>query len=493
MPTIGSKEKCSGIDPHRYDINGGIESVVAINNLLGRVSGAFLCAPVLIVFASMSPLPEKPKLIRGPYLQTPTETGIVVRWRTEFPTDTRLAYGPSHNQLDTIIVDPMAVTDHVVRVGGLEPAARYYYSVGTSITVLAGADPDHWFATAPFGNDRSPTQIWAIGDSGTASAGSAAVRDGYLISSAGVPSDVWLMLGDNAYPDGTDAEYQAAVFDTYPTILRSTPLSPTLGNHDSHSATSSTQSGPYYEIFSLPTAGQAGGIATGTEAYYSFDHGNIHFVCLDSADTSLDPADEMLQWLDADLRATTADWIITFFHHPPYSKGSHDSDLEERLIEVRENVVPLLEENGVDLVLNGHSHHYERSFLLDGHYGFSDSFDPDVMVLDDGDGRVEGDGPYTKPTGPHQGTVYVVNGTGGWSGGAGAGLDHPAMYTGSEQLGSVILTADGDTLGLRFIDTTGTPLDWFTVVKDGLPLFHDGFEYGNTGSWNGSRPADAGP
>ena len=74
-----------------------------------------------------------------------------------------------------------------------------------------------------------------------------------------------------------------------PRSCETPPLLPTLGNHDAHSATSSTQSGPYYEIFSLPTTGQAGGIATGTEAYYSFDHGNIHFVCLDSADTSLDP------------------------------------------------------------------------------------------------------------------------------------------------------------------------------------------------------------
>ncbi len=462
--------------------------MTTINQLLGRPSGLRVWIPVLTAVMSVSMPTLAQTLVRGPYLQAPTPDSVIVRWRTKTPTDTKLAYGPSHNQLDTMIVDPLAVTDHVVWVGGLEPAARYYYSIGTSITVLAGADPDHRFETAPFGNDRSPTQIWAIGDSGTANADSAAVRDGYLISSAGVPSDVWLMLGDNAYPDGTDAEYQAAVFDTYPTILRNTPLSPTLGNHDAHSAVSSTQTGPYYELFSLPTAGQAGGIATGTEAYYSFDHGNIHFICLDSADTSLDPTDEMLRWMVADLQTTTRDWIIAFFHHPPYSKGSHDSDIEEELIEVRENVIPLLEDNGVDLVLNGHSHHYERSFLLDGHYGFSDTFDPEVMALDHGDGRVEGDGPYTKKLGPHNGTIYVVNGTGGWPGGAGAGLDHPAMYTSSRDLGSVILTADGDTLDLRFIDTAGTPLDWFTVVKFGLPLFRDGFEYGNTGSWGKVRP-----
>jgi hypothetical protein len=427
-------------------------------------------------------------LERGPYLQTPTADGVIVRWRTDVPTDTRLAYGPSFIQLDSTITDPQPVIDHEVAVEGLEPSTRTYYSIGTSTVVLAGADPEHWFETAPVGNDRSFTQIWAIGDSGTADANSAAVRDGYLISSGGVPSDVWLMLGDNAYPDGTDEEYQAAVFDTYPTILRSTPLWPAFGNHDAHSSTSVTQSGPYFEIFSLPVAGEATGLPSGTEAYYSFDHGNIHFVCLDTSDSSLDPDDEMLRWMVADLRATTRDWIIAFFHHPPYSKGSHDSDVEPDLIAVRENVIPLLEDHGVDLVLSGHSHHYERSYLLDGHYDFSTTFDPTTMTLDDGDGRVGGDGPYVKQPGPHSGTVYVVNGTGGGVGGAGAGLDHPAMFIGLSKLGSMILQATGDTLDVWFVNKLGVPKDWFTLVKQGLPIFRDGFEYASTTSWSGVEP-----
>jgi hypothetical protein len=423
-------------------------------------------------------------LVRGPYLQTPTADGVIVSWRTDPPSDTKLAYGPSDNQLNSVIVDTQSVNDHEIAVEELEPATRYYYSIGTSAQVLAGADPHHWFETAPAGHDRSPIQIWVLGDSGTADANSAAVRDGYLTSSSGVPSDVWLMLGDNAYPDGADEDYQAAVFDTYPMILRSTPLWSAFGNHDAHSADSSTQTGPYYEIFSFPTDSRAGGIASGTETYYSFDHGNIHFVCLDTSETSLHPDDPMSQWMVADLRATTRDWIIVFFHHPPYSKGSHDSDVESRLIEVREYVIPILEDRGVDLVLCGHSHHYERSYLLDGHYGFSDSFDKTTMVLGDGDGRIDGDGPYIKQPGPHNGTVYLVNGTGGEVAGTGAGLNHPAMYISHAILGSLIVEAAGGTLDARFINTEGTVLDRFTIVKEGLPLFKDGFEYGNTTLWN---------
>jgi 3',5'-cyclic AMP phosphodiesterase CpdA len=67
----------------------------------------------------------------------------------------------------------------------------------------------------------------------------------------------------------------------------------------------------------------------------------------------------MLTWLQADLESTTQDWIIALWHHPPYTKGSHNSDTETELIEMRQNVLPILEAGGVDLVLTGHSHCYE--------------------------------------------------------------------------------------------------------------------------------------
>jgi len=114
-----------------------------------------------------------------------------------------------------------------------------------------------------------------------------------------------LMLGDNAYSDGTDEEYQLAVFDMYQELLINSVLWPTLGNHDGHSADSATQTGPYYDIFSLPAAGQSGGLASGTEAYYSFDYGNIHFVCLDSYDSDRSKTGVMLSWLENDLLGTT--------------------------------------------------------------------------------------------------------------------------------------------------------------------------------------------
>jgi hypothetical protein len=156
-----------------------------------------------------------------------------------------------------------------------------------------------------------------------------AVRDAYTAFTAQRGTDLWLMLGDNAYPDGTDADYQKAVFEMYPEYLRTAPLWPALGNHDARTASSITQSGVYYSIFTLPTRGQSGGVASGTEAYYAFDHANIHFVCLDSHDSDRSASGAMMQWLKADLANTTRDWIIAYFHHPTYTKGTHDSDSDK--------------------------------------------------------------------------------------------------------------------------------------------------------------------
>src|SRR5690606_119797 len=113
----------------------------------------------------------------------------------------------------------------------------------------------------------------------------------------------------------------------------------------------------------FPTAGEAGGVPSGTEKYYSFDYGNVHFICLDSMSSDRSSTGPMATWLREDLESTTQDWVIAFFHHPPYSKGSHNSDnptgSDRELLEMREGILPILEAGGVDLVLSGHSHSYE--------------------------------------------------------------------------------------------------------------------------------------
>ena len=97
-------------------------------------------------------------------------------------------------------------------------------------------------------------------------------------------------------------------------------------------------------------AGEAGGLASGTEAYYSYDYGDIHFVVLDSDDTDRSDTGTMMTWLESDLVANDKPWVIAFWHHPPYTKGSHDSDdtgdSGGRMTDMREVALPILEAYG---------------------------------------------------------------------------------------------------------------------------------------------------
>jgi hypothetical protein len=435
----------------------------------------FHCLPLLAALLLAAPaLPAATTILRGPYLQSATPTSLVVRWRTDTTEGSFVRYGLAADALTETTKAFGIGTEHIVQLSELLPGRRYFYSVMGSAENKDGDGkvlrvPVYAFTTPPLTGPASPTRVWVLGDPGTKGATQLAVRDAYTKFAGDRRADLVLLLGDNAYPDGTDADYQKAIFEVYPEALRTTPFWSTLGNHDGHSANSITQSGPYYDIFTFPTRAQAGGVASGTEAYYSFDYANIHFVCLDSHDTLRTSDGAMAQWLKADLAATARDWIIAFFHHPTYSKGTHDSDREGRLVDMRQNFLPILEAGGVDVVLTGHSHVYERSFFVDGHYGPSASFDPAVHVKQPGNGRAEGDGIYRKPRGraPHAGEVSVVSGSAGSAGSKTKppALDHRAMCVSFNELGSVVLDIDGLRLDLTFINERAEKRDWFAIEK----------------------------
>ena len=402
---------------------------------------------------------------RGPYLQIGTPTSTIVRWRTNVATNSRVSIGTTQGSLTINHDNASVTTEHEVIVSNLAPATKYFYSVGSTTQTLAGNDATHFFVTSPVAGTSIPTRLWVLGDSGTANINAAAVRNAYLNFTGTTHTNLWLMLGDNAYETGTDSEYQAAVFDMYPTMLRQSVLWPALGNHDTAHSSNPPAGLPYFAMFTLPTGAQAGGIASGTERYYSFDYANIHFICLDSMTSDRSASGPMATWLRADLASTTRQWTIAFWHHPPYSKGSHDSDTESNLVQMRQNILPILEDAGVDLVLAGHSHNYERSFLIDGHYGTSATF-TNAMKKDGGSGRADGTGAYNKSTlgpGPHEGAVYAVAGSSGQT--SGGPLNHPAMFISLNNLGSMVLDVNGDTLDAKFLRENGAIADYFRIVK----------------------------
>lgn len=409
-----------------------------------------------------------PQLIRQPYLQMLATDGITIRWRTNIATPSVVCYGLAADSLIQCVSDSVLATDHEIRIQGLSALTKYFYSIGDGINILQG-DSMNYFTTSPIPGTTKPTKIWVMADTGVNTVDQNTVRDAFLNYNDNSPIDLLLMLGDNAYNAGTDQEYQDAFFQNhYEDILKYMPLFTTAGNHENYTANALTQTGPYYDIFTMPKNGECGGTPSGTEAYYSFDYGNIHFVCLETNTPSLRTiGSPMLSWLQNDLAATNQKWKIIFFHNPPYTKGGHDSDTETDLIEIRQNIVPILEQYKIDLVLSGHSHTYERSYFLDSHYGFSTSIDSS-MLIDTTSGMMPF--PFLKRSDKnYKGAVYIQTGCSGVVEAVRPSWPHPAMRTAHDNhLGSLLIEIKSDTLNLKFIDNNVTSpqiQDEFSIVK----------------------------
>lgn len=446
-------------------------------------------------------------LYRGPYLQQATPETVVVVWRTNADTTPVVRYGETPEAL-TSEVSGEAITLRVAadveapesvprlfaesaedaakrkstddspstlpgtrqyeaHVKGLKPATKYFYAIYNGETRLAGGDTEHYFVTHPPVGTSAAMRLWVVGDSGTGDQNQAdvhtAMRD--YVAKTGRPLDHYLHVGDMAYGKGTDGQFQKNFFEPYAATLKNTVCWASMGNHEGGSSRGISGTGPYYDAYVCPTAAEAGGVASGSEAYYSFDIADVHFICLDSHDLDRSPDAAMAQWLRADLEQARAKWLVAFWHHPPYTLGSHDSNKEAQLIEMRENFMPILESAGVDVVLTGHSHIYERSMLIDGAYHTPTI--ADGVILDDGDGNPEGDGAYRKSEGlhPNEGHVSIVTGNGGASMSRRGTM--PVMREIILEFGSVIIDVDGDTLKGIMLNKDGETRDLFSIVKEG--------------------------
>lgn len=412
---------------------------------------------------------------RGPYIQIATQNSIIIKWRTNTATTSRVIYGLDPINLINTVTETNNTTEHEVEVTGLNSDTKYFYSIGNSTDIISAA-PDQFFFTLPPVNTNREYNFWVVGDCGSGNDDQRAVRNSYQNYVGNTRMYGMIMLGDNAYTFGTDGGYQGAVFSNmYEDIISNTVMWPTPGNHDYYGgANAATQTGPYYDIFTLPTAGQLGGVPSGTEAYYSYNVGNIHFISIDSYDSGRDSTNAMGTWIKQDLLNNTQQWTIAYWHHPAYTKGSHDSDnpfpwLDFELPEIREQIIPMMERLGVDLILNGHSHSYERSYLLNGHYGSSSTFNPSHQV-DDGSGDFITECPYikyTEPSNANKGTVYALVGVSGKTDVTSSGWPHPAMYKSSvEHLGSMLLSVNDNRLDAKFLTSNNIIYDQFTILKD---------------------------
>ena len=312
------------------------------------------------------PIGEQPAVtvVRKPYLQQMSANRVVVVWATR-ESGTPSVRITSGSTARTVSGTSRLVGNaqsglgfdyyhHEVASGSLTPSTTYTYEATLTGMAVGSAS----FRTAP-ATGSGDISFVAIGDSGT---GSPEQRQIAALIAAD-PSDLMLHAGDIAYGNtgGTgDASYGTFndwFFDVYASLLQSRGLYTTEGNHDSRP--SNGNGAAYLDAFSLPVNGGSPAYPDHAERYYSFDYGRVHFVVLDTEfafqDTARRP--EQLSWLESDLGGSRQPWKIALFHRSPYSAGGeHGSDLA-----VRDAFGPLFEQYGVQLVVSGHEHDYERT------------------------------------------------------------------------------------------------------------------------------------
>src|SRR5215510_1029494 len=185
-----------------------------------------------------------------------------------------------------------------------------------------------------------------IGDTGTGEGPEYEVAARVTENHKVFPFDLVVMMGDNLYGGQKPRDFKKKFEEPYKELLgRRVKFQAVLGNHDDPNQSS-------YKLFNM-----------GGERYYTFKPRNgIRFFALDS--NYLDKA--QLEWLEKQLAGSGSDWKIVYFHHPLYSSGAtHGSDVELRAI-----LEPLFVKYGVNLVLAGHDHFYERIEPQKGIYYF---------------------------------------------------------------------------------------------------------------------------
>jgi predicted phosphodiesterase len=264
----------------------------------------------------------------------------VITWRTDVASSGAVEYGPGDFASHVVSDGPR--TEHSLALTGLMPGETYTYRIRANGVV---ATEGHAFKTPP-----PPGEAWfkfvVFGDSGTGSAAQFEVAR--LIEK--LEPDFFLHTGDVIYESGEARHYDPRFFAPYAVTLREAPIYPTIGNHD----VGGIKAAAYLEAFHLPSNN-----SERSEWYYSFHYGNAHFIALYAKPgdpSQYAPGTPQYEWLNEELRNSTARWKFVYFHPAPYVSSLRGSDLPSRQV-----LSPLFETYAVDVVFTGHEHLYERT------------------------------------------------------------------------------------------------------------------------------------
>jgi hypothetical protein len=398
-------------------------------------------------------------------------------------------YTDSNNGIQTI-------TQHA-RIEGLQPDTAYVYRiVSDGETQVSGA-----FRTAPEG--RRPFRFTSVGDIACGDTVFSKASLNAVATAASIEQFdpvVHLVNGDLSYANSnqlSQPQVWAEYFNNTQLSAANRPWMPTLGNHENEPGNGPQGYLSYQTRFTLPTNHSSDFEGN----WYKFQIGSVLFVMLDNNDvcyqvdtgTFLSTGDNQIltgyssgaqeQWLEKTLREastdTSVDWIVAVTHQPAMST----SDAQGSDLGIRQNWMPLFYKYGVDFVLAGHDHDYERSYVVKG----TDSgtiLRPHVVSTELT--KVDSD----------LGLVHLVIGTGGTKG-------HDDVYetgtAGEPEEGINVSATEVETEDAPWSAVTdpNTTFPWGIGVFDVDPGGFPGdkttmtFTYYHTSAWSGSGPFPA--
>ncbi|WP_414569655.1 metallophosphoesterase family protein [Nostoc sp. CCY 9925] len=187
----------------------------------------------------------------------------------------------------------------------------------------------------------------SVADTGTGAKGQYAVAGAMNFYHKQNPYDLVVLAGDNIYNNG-EIEKISAVFERpYQALLKQgVKFQACLGNHDIRTANGDPQ--VKYVGFNM-----------NGRRYYTFRRGAVQFFALDT-NSNADWKNQ-LPWLEKELSRSNAAWKVVFGHHPIYASGVYGSNPE-----FIKTFTPLFQKYGVQVYINGHEHHYERTRPING-------------------------------------------------------------------------------------------------------------------------------
>jgi hypothetical protein len=202
-------------------------------------------------------------------------------------------------------------------------------------------------AATPIASSTPLLRFAAVADAGSGDANQYAVGRAMAEAHRQQPFPFVIYAGDNIYPDGNMALIQSAFEQPYAELLRhKVRFQACLGNHDVGVDNGTPQT--YYPGYHMEG-----------QRYYTRLESGVEFFALET-NLGVDWPTQ-LTWLDRQLSRSTAPWKIVFGHHPIYSSGRYGTNAA-----MVNALPPLFKKHGVQLYINGHEHHYERTQPIDG-------------------------------------------------------------------------------------------------------------------------------